>query len=91
MLGGVGMWYLIDCIVFDVFGFGGFFVNVLCGSVVDIVVLVDVLCEWCIVGVGFDVYEGELELLCVLMDFDSVVFMLYMGGWLFEVFDCLVW
>lgn len=43
MLGGVGMWVLVNVEVLEVLGFKGFFINVVCGLVVDEKVFIVVL------------------------------------------------
>lgn len=48
-------------------------INVVCGKLVDEIVFVCVLVDGMIVGVGFDVFVNELNVLVVLFEFDCVV------------------
>lgn len=65
--------------------FGLLLINVLCGIVVDILVLCDVLVSKYLVGVVIDVFLMELVInsdlfIFLLCEFDNVFLMLYIGG-----------
>lgn len=67
------------------------FINIFCGWVVDEVVLIEVLVQWWICVVGFDVFECELLffdllLLCLL----NVVVILYIGLVIEEICEVMV-
>lgn len=61
------MCYLIGVFEFVKMKCSVILINVLCGFVVDEVVLVDVLCVGMICVVGFDVFEKELLLVDLLL------------------------
>lgn len=70
--------------------FGLLLINVLCGIVVDILVLCDVLVSKYLVGVVIDVFLMELVInsdlfIFLLCEFDNVFLMLYIGGLIQEV------
>lgn len=65
-------------------------INVVCGMVVDILVLCDVLVMKYLVGVVIDVFLMELVInsdlfIFLLCEFDNVILMLYIGGLMQEV------
>lgn len=90
MLGGVQIKYFVNQLILEVLGFNGYVVNIVCGSVVDMVVLEVVICVGKLGGVGLDVYESELKLLVGLFDLEQVVLMLYIVGWLLELVQVMV-
>lgn len=70
--------------------FGSFLINYVCGDFVDIDVFVVVFVLGYLVGVVVDVFFEELKMVSeifesVLIGFDSVILMLYIGGLMFEV------
>lgn len=67
-------------------GVDGYVVNIFCGFVIDEKVLVIVFIDRIIVGVGFDVFDKELYVLDELIVFLNVVFVLYIGGYIFELY-----
>lgn len=83
--GGVDMLYLINVEMFKVMKFIVYFVNILCGEVVDEMVLIVVFQVKDIVGVGLDVYEFEFFVFDVLIVMVNVMFLLYLGIVVFEV------
>lgn len=74
--------------------FGLFLINNSCGIVVDFDVFVGVLCDGYFVGVVVDVFFVELffNLDCFksfLQGFENVIFILYIGGLIEEVQECI--
>lgn len=70
-------YYMIGVVEFVKMKLMVMLINIVCGGIVDDVVLVVVLCDGMIVVVGFDVYEGELSVYLVLFEVLNVVLMLY--------------
>lgn len=69
---------------------GVLLINVFCGIVVDILVLCDVLVSKYLVGVVIDVFLIEFVInsdffILLLCEFDNVIFILYIGGFIQEV------
>lgn len=80
LLYSVVLYYIIDVVVLVKMKLGVILVNIVCGGIVDELVLVDVLVNGCLVVVGLDVFDGEFMVCLELLVLCNVVFILYIGS-----------
>lgn len=90
IFGGLEIEGLVFVVVIDVLGFKGMLVSVVCGFVIDEVVLIVVLWDGWLGLVGLDVYLNELNFDLVLICLLNVVFYLYYVSGIEEICDCMV-
>lgn len=80
--------YLLNEIILKMMKLSVFLINVVCGFVVEEVVLIKVLEIGVIVGVVLDVFEFEFKIGEDLVKLDNVVLIFYIGNVIVEI--CIV-